>query len=153
MSQPSVSRSIHKTVDVLLEHMHGLVRFPQDEEEITRVKQGFYEKFGMPGVIGCVDGTHIAINGVFLPLGNLELPRLVFLNRKGFFSVNCQIVCMYAHNTQNVKIKKLILFQICDSDLKILNLNARFPGSVHDAAIWQQSDIQDILWNRYFHGN
>ncbi|KAJ8978629.1 hypothetical protein NQ317_011261 [Molorchus minor] len=49
------------------------------------------------------------------PSVNNELfPPLLFYNRKGFYSLNVQI--------------------ICGSKLKIMAINARFSGSVHDAA-------------------
>lgn len=44
------------------------------------------------------------------------------------------------------------LFKIYDSNLRILNLNARFPGSVHDAAIWQLSGIRRMLYEGYNNG-
>lgn len=44
------------------------------------------------------------------------------------------------------------MFYICDSDMKIIAANARFPGSVHDAAIWQLSDIRTHLLRQYNNG-
>ncbi|KAK9717537.1 DDE superfamily endonuclease [Popillia japonica] len=66
----------------------------------------FYNKFQIPGVIGCIDCTHIAI---FPPVLNHPInPEYIFVNRKGYHSINTQL--------------------ICDSSLKILHVNARFPG-------------------------
>jgi hypothetical protein len=45
------------------------------------IKQGFYESGGFPGVIGCVDGTHVRITA----------PS--FVNRKGYHSLNVQATC------------------------------------------------------------
>lgn len=39
--------------------------------------------------------------------------------------------------------------QICDSNLKILNVCSRFPGSVYDSYIWRLSPINDLL--KYLH--
>lgn len=44
-----------------------------------------------------------------------------------------------------IQIIILLLLQICDSDLKILNVCAKFPGSVHDSHIWRLSLVQDVL--------
>ena len=37
---------------------------------------------------------------------------------------------------------------ICDVKLKILNINANYPGSVHDSDVWQTSNAHDILKRR-----
>lgn len=42
---------------------------------------------------------------------------------------------------------------ITDAELQILNINARFPGSVHDAAIWMMSNVNRHLQNRYLNEN
>lgn len=60
-----------------------------------------------PGILGAIDCTP-AFN-------NPEVLEILFLNRKNFYSINTQIVV--------------------DSNLKILAVNARFPGSVHGSAI------------------
>lgn len=49
------------------------------------------EKFYVPGVIGCIDYTHAAI--VAPPLDHPVHPGYVYLNRKGFHSINVQLVC------------------------------------------------------------
>ncbi|KAJ8931419.1 hypothetical protein NQ314_015670 [Rhamnusium bicolor] len=38
---------------------------------------------------------------------------------------------------------------ICDSKLKILNRNARFPGAVHDSAIWEMSSARQLLERKF----
>lgn len=95
MSQPSVSRIIHKVIDVLVNRMHHLVKFPQDLQRITAIKNSFYAYCGIPGIRGCIDCTHVGLSGNFLKLGDLALPRLTFLNRKNVFSLNVQIVSFY----------------------------------------------------------
>ncbi|XP_045541246.1 putative nuclease HARBI1 [Papilio machaon] len=75
----------------------------------------FYSIAGFPRVVGAVDCTHIKINS---PGGsNSEL----FRNRKGYFSLNVQVVC--------------------DSNLVIRNIIARWPGSVHDSTIFNDSPL------------
>lgn len=49
----------------------------------------FYEKTGVPGVIGCIDCTHIAI---FPPNSNGLYPEHIYVNRKGYHSINTQLV-------------------------------------------------------------
>nr|CAD7206390.1 unnamed protein product [Timema douglasi] len=70
---------------------------------------------GFPGVIGAIDCTHIAIT---TPSEHEEQ----YFNHHGYHSINVQV--------------------ICDRDLRAINLNARFPGSVHDQFIWCDSVIK-----------
>lgn len=50
----------------------------------------FYKKYQFPGVIGCVDGTHIAI---YPPnIGHPVYPENDFVNRKSYHSINTQLV-------------------------------------------------------------
>ncbi|XP_025163925.1 putative nuclease HARBI1 [Harpegnathos saltator] len=41
---------------------------------------------------------------------------------------------------------------ICDPELKILNVNARYPGTRHDAYIWSNSPIHRIMERRFNNG-
>lgn len=50
----------------------------------------FFNKFNVPGIIGCVDCTHIKI--VPPSFMQLNYPPNVFMNRKNFYSLNCQLV-------------------------------------------------------------
>ncbi|CAB3230048.1 unnamed protein product [Arctia plantaginis] len=52
--------------------------------------------------------------------------------RKGFYSINCQIVC--------------------SAKGKIIGLNPNFPGSTHDAAIWRASTINHFLKSNFLSG-
>ena len=42
---------------------------------------------------------------------------------------------------------------IVSADLRILAMNARYPGSVHDSAIWSTSQIRAHLMNNYENGD
>jgi DDE superfamily endonuclease len=58
---------------------------------------------GLPNVLGCIDGTHIAIKS---PSQNED----AYVNRKGFHSINVQAVC--------------------DNNMKLINLVAKWPFPV-----------------------
>lgn len=47
---------------------------------------------GFPGIIGAIDGTQISICA---PIHNDDFPQLIFYNRKGYYSINVQIVSFY----------------------------------------------------------
>nr|CAI5857343.1 unnamed protein product [Callosobruchus analis] len=66
----------------------------------------------MLGTIGSIDCRHIAI--ISPPRDHPIYPAGPYYNRKGYYSINVQL--------------------IVNAEGKILNINARYPGSVHDSA-------------------
>ncbi|CAI6377806.1 unnamed protein product [Macrosiphum euphorbiae] len=95
------------------------VNFPNNENDFKKVKQDFYNIAKFPTVIGALDCTHVKIKS---PGGdNAE----VYRNRKNFFSINVQT--------------------ICDANLKIQDIVARWPGSSHDSTIFNNSEIRRKL--------
>ncbi|KAJ8974681.1 hypothetical protein NQ317_019837 [Molorchus minor] len=103
------------------------VKFPVMEADKASVKVGFYNKYGIRGVIGAIDGTHVEI--IAPPVADNDHPPFVYINRKGRHSINVML--------------------ISDSDMKIRAVDARYPGSVHDAAVWQLSNIRAHLMAQY----
>ncbi|XP_031344728.1 putative nuclease HARBI1 [Photinus pyralis] len=126
ISQSSLSRSITEVTDAILRHLtRRWIKFPRNDVERNVNKERFHAVFNMPEIIGVVDGTHIAI----------VKPRVdehMFVNRKGYHSLNCQI--------------------ICDADMKIINIVSQWPGSTHDAFIWRSSRIGRALRANYENG-
>lgn len=55
------------------------------------------EKTRFPGVIGAIDCTHVAI--VPPVKVNRENREYLFVNRKGYHSINVQLVCYYYYYT------------------------------------------------------
>ncbi|CAG4991801.1 unnamed protein product [Parnassius apollo] len=76
----------------------------------------FYRIAGFPRVLGAIDGTHIRIQSPCHLIGE------EYRNRKGYFSLNVQ--------------------GVCDADLKFINVVARWPGSTHDATIFNNSILR-----------
>lgn len=71
---------------LLFENSTSSLRWPSTAAERQEIKQGFFEKGGFPGVIGCIDGTHLRIQGP-------SAHESDFVNRKGFHSINVQAIC------------------------------------------------------------
>ncbi|XP_046873620.1 putative nuclease HARBI1 [Hypomesus transpacificus] len=74
----------------------------------------FHAIAGFPNVVGAIDGTHVRLQA---PSSDEHL----YVNRKGYHSINVQA--------------------ICDANLKITNCVARWAGSTHDSRILLQSHI------------
>ncbi|KAF4092485.1 hypothetical protein AMELA_G00021330 [Ameiurus melas] len=73
---------------------------------------------GFPNVVGCIDGTHIPI---IAPSEN----EVDYVNRRSIHSINVQIICDAAHI--------------------ITNVEAKWPGSVHDARMYRESTLSNRL--------
>nr|CAI5847199.1 unnamed protein product [Callosobruchus analis] len=59
---------------------------------------------------------------------------------------------LHAHSNSTPKVDDPINPAIFDSKLMITNVYARYPGAVHDAAIWESSNIQRHLRQKYVEG-
>uniref|UniRef100_A0A3Q2PDQ6 Putative nuclease HARBI1 n=1 Tax=Fundulus heteroclitus TaxID=8078 RepID=A0A3Q2PDQ6_FUNHE len=109
-----VCRAIRKVYLALKQCLGFFVAFPSHLRPQV-VKQNLFAIAGFPNVIGAIDCTHIPIKA---PPGPNEGD---FVNRKGFHSVNVQMVC--------------------DSMHLITNVEAKWPGSVHDSRIFRESHL------------
>ena len=85
LSKSAVSRIVTNVSSALARKQKDFIKWPTTEEEIARTKRGFYDKGGFPGVIGCVDSTHIRLQA---PHENEN----DYVNRKDFHSINVQAI-------------------------------------------------------------
>ncbi|XP_036334491.1 putative nuclease HARBI1 [Rhagoletis pomonella] len=123
MSQASVSCALHFISKIIVDVKAGEVRFPSTLQEVAEVLY----KFGIKGTIGAVDGTHI---GIISPTTtDARTPVSLFMNRKGFYSINVEAVW--------------------DHRLVFTVVNARYPGSCHDSGIWTTSPTRMHLMRNY----
>ncbi|XP_064486033.1 putative nuclease HARBI1 [Ornithodoros turicata] len=120
LPQSSTSSCIHQVINAMQEPevMQRWIQFPCDSASAQDIKEGFFETYGFPGTLGAIDCTHVAIVAP-------SLNESAFVNRKGYHSINVQLVC--------------------SSEMEILNVNAKYPGSTHDAFIWKNSTLRDAL--------
>lgn len=106
-----IQRVTHQIASLSRQH----IMMPHSADDLAATKTGFYNIANFPRVVGAIDCTHIKIQS---PGGErAELYR----NRKGYFSLNVQC--------------------ICDADLKLRHIVARWPGSVHDSTIFNHSPL------------
>uniref|UniRef100_A0A8W8J8F9 Putative nuclease HARBI1 n=1 Tax=Magallana gigas TaxID=29159 RepID=A0A8W8J8F9_MAGGI len=112
--ESSVSRIVKRVSSALTSRYKNYVVFPSGNR-VTEIQRGFMNHSGIPGIVGAIDCTHIPIQS---PGGDMAE---LFRNRKGFFSINVQA--------------------ICDNDLMLTNVVARWPGSTHDSRIFENSSV------------
>ena len=97
---------------------------PRSTDEMREKAAEFEAKFGMPQAFGCIDGTHMRIKR---PICNSQ----EYLNYKQFFSLSVQAVC--------------------DFQGHFMDIDCRWPGSVHNAKIFANSSLNKKLSNGLLH--
>uniref|UniRef100_UPI00398F7083 putative nuclease HARBI1 n=1 Tax=Pristiophorus japonicus TaxID=55135 RepID=UPI00398F7083 len=115
ISQFSAHRSIWQVTDALYKRS---LSFLMTREKQVEWQAGFVQISGFPRVQGAIDCTHF---GLRAPQNHPE----IFVNRKGFHSLNVQLVCDHQH--------------------RIRADNARYPGSSHDSFILRQSSVPTVF--------
>ena len=88
------------------------IKYPVTKGEVQSAIDGFLQKFDFPQVIGCIDGTHIPN----------QQPNE---NAHDYFSYNMK----YTINCQ----------AICKPNRKFINVDIKWPGSIHDARVFANS--------------
>ncbi|CAG2232254.1 HARBI1 [Mytilus edulis] len=114
----TVSRAVNDVTNALLDVKDNFIQWPKDINSKNRMKCGFHRQMNFPNVLGCIDCTHIKIQGP-------SEDEAAFVNRKGFHSVNVQAVCDY--------------------EGKFTNISANWPGSTHDSHIFNTSNLCHYL--------
>ncbi|XP_029438231.1 putative nuclease HARBI1 [Rhinatrema bivittatum] len=112
ISQASMSRCVTNVTEALVERAPHFIHFPVEKGAVQRLKDEFYRLAGVPRVLGVLDCTHVAIKAP-----NAE--DLSYVNCKGVHSLNCMMVC--------------------DARGLLLNVETRWPGSLQDSVVLQQS--------------
>ena len=112
----TVGQGVYEICVIITNHLGpSLIRFPTEKEEVLSSTSQFLNRFGFPQVIGCVDGTHIPI-------------KQPSENARDYYSYK---MC-YSLNVQ----------RICDAFGHFINVEVKWPGSVHDARVFANCDIQ-----------
>lgn len=89
------------------------IKWPSTEDYPASAS-AFDRKYGMPNVVGCIDGTHIPVKA---PAND----RDSYMNRKGYTSIN--------------------VLAVCDEGMRFTYVYADRAGSVHDARVLRVSSL------------
>ncbi|XP_046438402.1 putative nuclease HARBI1 [Daphnia pulex] len=120
ISQSSVSRCVRDVSKALCDIASDHIFFP---DNLLEIQLGFTDIANLRGVVGSVDGTHIRI-------ARPHLNEEIYVNRKGYHSINVQ--------------------GICDAECNFLSVSASKPGSSHDANVFADSAIGQAFKNNEF---
>ena len=108
----TVSRAINNVTNALVLHKDRFIKWP-NPAETAESKQNFFLRGGFPGVIGCVDGTHVRIQAP-------SEDEAVYVNRKGWHSVNVQAICDHEGTIVLISYQHSFSFLIIQYTLHIL---------------------------------
>lgn len=120
ISQASMSVVLKAFCNSLCQHKNRFIKFPVSEADKNRQQLLFFEKYRLPSVVGLIDGTHIQI---IRPHDHEE----TYVNRNSYHSLNIQVVVNFEDQFTNVV--------------------AKWPGSMHDSVIFQNSELETYLSN------
>ncbi|XP_064486977.1 putative nuclease HARBI1 [Ornithodoros turicata] len=116
-----VSEAVHAVSSAIIRNLAPrYLKFPVAPEERLRMKREFQEIAGLPGCLGAVEGTTIAI----VTPSTMD-PRFVdssYNCRKGYYAIN--------------------VLGVSDATRRILYLSACYPGSCPDSSIWSMCDLR-----------
>ncbi|XP_048575395.1 putative nuclease HARBI1 [Nematostella vectensis] len=90
LPKSTVSRCVSDVTRALVSKADRFIKWPSRERQ-REIKQAFYDKHGFPGVIGCIDGTHVKLQAPT----NYEND---YVNRKGSTALTCK-PCVTTKNT------------------------------------------------------
>ena len=114
VTQPTVSKVMSQFVDAITAKASKYTYMPRNRKEVAKIKNDVYIVTGFPGIVGCVDGSHI-------PIVAPHQDEFVNVNRKGFHSLHIQAVC--------------------DSNLVFRDVVAQWPESHHYSFIMDMPSL------------
>ena len=125
VTQSCSTTVINHVAKVFADQHATYIKMPEKSESVY-IAGEMYQRYGIHGAIGAVDGTHIHISK---PSSTGPVLPERFYNRKGYYSVNCMAVC--------------------DNQHRIRFWTNRHAGSVHDARIFNESSLKAMLESQF----
>ena len=109
--QSTMCRIIRRMSQALARRKNEFIVFPRGAD-VQHAMEAFKAIADYPRAVGAIDCTHVKIAN---PGGDYAVR---FINRKGYFSLNCQFTCT--------------------ADLIFMSIIAHWPGSTHDARMFRE---------------
>lgn len=89
MGQSTFSKVLAEVINALEDKLcPSWLALEMSNQEKFEAKQYFFQRSGIPGIVNCIDGTHLRI---FTPPLRV---RHLYYNRKGFYSLNVMVVSL-----------------------------------------------------------
>ncbi|XP_011302194.1 putative nuclease HARBI1 [Fopius arisanus] len=117
LSQYMVSQIISNVTDAIGSLSDEYIRFPETEEQFQEISNGFQQSGGFPGVLDCIDCTHVIMRSP-------SIEPWQFKNYKESYSLNIQVTC--------------------DHQMRVTSICA-YNGRTHDSKIWRESDTKEKM--------
>ncbi|KAM8871650.1 putative nuclease HARBI1 [Synchiropus picturatus] len=114
ISQASMSRCVSNVTKALVEKAPQFITFTIDPPSREQSSLEFQKMAGFPGVVGVLDCVQVAIKAP-----NSDDPS--YVNKKGFHSVGCQLVC--------------------DARGLLLSAETHWPGGLKDIEVLEKSAV------------
>ena len=121
---------------IVVHFMQRYIRFP-NVDEATRSMEFWTEKSGIPGIVACIDGSHI-------PITQPARTAAAYCNRKGFYSMNVQ-----GNIPANCFCSSILA--AVDHKNRFVELTVGWPGSVADGRVFSNSFLKKNL--QHYLGN
>lgn len=117
MNRSTALRCVYSVLNALFSCFADMfINAYRDSDRTSNIAIEFEKRFGVPGVIGVIDGSHIPIMKY-----SHRRDACSFINRKGW--------------------KSIILQAVVDAAGRFINIDVGEKGSRHDAFVFHSSDI------------
>ncbi|XP_037526721.2 putative nuclease HARBI1 [Rhipicephalus sanguineus] len=116
LGETTAFRLIERVMDYLVELAKTVIAFPDDLQGLSTK---FEQLSGVPGVIGCIDGSYISIR---CPATKV---RSTYINRHNYISMTLQ--------------------GVCDHEKRFLDVTVGNPSKIHDARVFENSRLAKKL--------
>ncbi|XP_033729734.1 protein ANTAGONIST OF LIKE HETEROCHROMATIN PROTEIN 1-like [Pecten maximus] len=115
IGKSTVHITLERVTEAVIDHFLKVIKWPDFPTQL-QIAQDIHLRYGLPDIVGYLDGTHIRLSGC--PKGDKD-----YINRKSYPSIQLQVVV--------------------DQDLLITNCYTGWAGCAHDARVLRNSTLYE----------